>query len=213
MSFDFIAPAYRVLEGIAFGSALQRARTELLRNLRSPQRVLIVGEGDGRFLTELLQRYPGAKIDCIDASERMLKLARKRLLRTNPSALGNVNFICADIVRWEPGSVRYDLIVTNFFLDCFNAVALPVVIGKLAAMSSSHSQWLVADFHIPPSGFARMAGCALVTTMYAFFRLVARIPATRLIDPALALHSHGFRQDERASFLGGIVVTEIWSRD
>lgn len=213
MSFDSIAPAYRVLEWIVFGQTLQRARTGLLRNLRSPQRALIVGEGDGRFLTEFVQWFPGAKVDCVDASKRMLKIARKRLLRGNPSALVNVNFICADVVRWEPGSVRYDLIVTNFLLDCFNAVALPVVIGKLAAMSSSDSQWLVADFQIPASGFARIVGCALVATMYAFFRSVARIRATRLIDPATALRIHGFRQDERASFLGGIVVTEIWSRD
>ena len=56
VSFDSIAPAYRTLETIAFGGALQRARVACLGEIGTPRRALIVGEGNGRFLCELLRR-------------------------------------------------------------------------------------------------------------------------------------------------------------
>lgn len=61
VSFDLVAPHYRWLETIAFGNALQRAQTCWIDTIARPKRTLIFGEGDGRFLCELVRAYP--KID------------------------------------------------------------------------------------------------------------------------------------------------------
>src|SRR6476660_3262445 len=114
VSFDAVAPWYRALERIAFGNALQRARVAWLGEISSPRRALIIGEGDGRFLSELLRTHSTVEVDCVDASERMLALARQRLRHT--AARPWVHFLYADIRSWTPHEATYDLIVTPFFL-------------------------------------------------------------------------------------------------
>src|SRR5947209_11342892 len=121
VSFDAIAPWYRTLETIAFGNALQRARVACLDEIGSPRRVLILGEGNGRFLRELLRKHPGIEVDCVEASGRMIDLARRRLEGMAPTAVSRVQFLHRDITSWNPESHGYDLIVTHFFLDCFPA--------------------------------------------------------------------------------------------
>jgi SAM-dependent methyltransferase len=78
VSFDRIARTYHLFETVAFGYALQRARTAFISRIGPGERVLILGEGNGRFLAELLHRNPGVEIDCIDASAAMIQRARAR---------------------------------------------------------------------------------------------------------------------------------------
>src|SRR6202008_2184922 len=77
--FDLLAPHYRWMEWMLAGPKLQRCRTAFLHAIPSPQSVLLLGEGNGRLLVELLRRYPGAQVTCVDASARMLGCARARL--------------------------------------------------------------------------------------------------------------------------------------
>ena len=78
MSFDRIASSYRFLEWIVFSNLLQRARTAFISQTVDSRRALIVGEGDGRFLAELLRRNPDIQVDCVDASAAMIRCARAR---------------------------------------------------------------------------------------------------------------------------------------
>lgn len=81
MNFDRIAPHYQWLEVLFAGRTLQSCRTawlddEVISGCRS---VLIIGEGDGRFLAECATRLPEAEILCVDGSAGMLEAARQRL--------------------------------------------------------------------------------------------------------------------------------------
>src|SRR5437016_5407100 len=51
MNFDRVAPHYRWLETVTFGSALEKSRNYWIRRVPRPKRALIVGEGNGRFLS------------------------------------------------------------------------------------------------------------------------------------------------------------------
>ena len=208
MSFDAIAPWYRTLETIAFGGALQRARVACLGELGSPRRALIVGEGNGRFLAELLRTHPAVEVDCADASERMLDLARGRLGHET----GGVRFLHRDIMSWTPPVDHYDLIVTHFFLDCFPEEELAEIVRKLARASTADSSWLLADFCVPPGGFRRIRARVWLRAMYRFFRYVAAIPARELVDPTPFLSAAGFRLVSQQLFRGGVLKSERWKR-
>ena len=209
MSFDLVAPHYRWLETIAFGNALQRARTCWIDTIARPKRTLIVGEGDGRFLCELVRAYPKIDVDCIDASEGMLQLARARLRRMHPESFSRVQFIREDILKWSPRK-SYDLLVTHFFLDCFPVRELHAIIAKLASAAEPGAVWLIADFAIPRKRFARAHARLWLRMMYTFFRASAGIAADELVDPAPCVAGRGFIQTAGKLARAGMLRSDVY---
>ena len=191
MNFDPIAAHYRWMETLTFGRALQRARTCWLPDIPRPKHALIVGEGDGCFLRELLRTHPKIHVDCVDASGSMLRLARKRIQRSAPESLDHVRFLHRDIRDWSP-THAYDLLVTHFVLDCFRKTEMQMIVTKLAAAATNNAIWLLADFTVPQQLLARLHATAWIQVMYAFFRLTTRIGARTILDPTSLLNDNGF---------------------
>jgi ubiquinone/menaquinone biosynthesis C-methylase UbiE len=209
VNFDRVAPFYRTLEAIAFGNALQRARIRWLRAIPKPGRALILGEGNGRFVCELLKVYPGAQIDCVDASERMLELVKTRLNADAAGATDRVRFLHRDIREWAPGG-SYDLIVTHFVLDCFEAGEMRRVVEKLGYAATSEATWLLADFTVPQTALARLHAKVWLRAMYSFFRLAAGLRTKELFDPTGELIIHGFVCQSREVSRFGMLKSEVW---
>ncbi|MEA3093198.1 MAG: hypothetical protein QOJ04_4540 [Caballeronia sp.] len=210
MSFDFIAPAYRTLETVAFGGALQRARVACLDEIGLPRRALIVGEGNGRFLCELLRRHPNIAVDCVDESQKMLELARQRIERRLPADAARVRFLRHDIKSWTPPEASYDLIVTHFFLDCFSEARIVDIVNRLSRAATPNATWLLADFSVPAQGFARIRAGLWLAAMYRFFQFTAGIEATELDDPSRFLRGVGFALARQHLFRSGMVKSELW---
>ncbi len=210
VSFDALAPWYRALETMAFGNALQRARVAWLGEISSPRRALIVGEGNGRFLSELLRIHPAVEVDCVDSSERMLALARQNL---GPGiANHSIHFLQADIRSWTPPEVAYDLIVTHFLLDCFPEDQVANVVARLSGSATTNANWLLADFRQPSGNLGRLHARAWLFAMYQFFRFTARIEARELVDPSPFIPRYGFVLQGQRLFRGGMLKSEIWRR-
>ena len=162
MSFDLIAPHYRWLESVAFANRLQNARLAFLDQIPRPRRVLIAGEGNGRFLREFARRFPEASIDCVDASVRMLRLARSRLAGID----NRIQFIQSNLLNWSPEENAYDLVVTHFFLDCFDECELEKIVETVTNSATRNAIWLLADFSIPSGALAENA-CANLAVGHA----------------------------------------------
>ncbi len=209
MSFDRIAPHYRWMEFVLAGGKLQRCRTAFLGEIGDAENILIVGEGNGRFLLECRGASPQARITCIDASRRMLELARVRLGRGGFTDR-DVEFVQADALEWRPPARAYDLIVTHFFLDCFHARQLPEVVGKLARSAALNARWLLADFRVPAGWIAGGRGRLMLWSMYAFFRVIARLPAKRLTHPDPFLAEAGFALEQRRLSEWGLLHSDLW---
>jgi ubiquinone/menaquinone biosynthesis C-methylase UbiE len=212
VSFDALAPWYRALEWIAFGDDLQRCRIACLDEIAKPRRALLVGEGNGRFLCELLRLHPGVEVDCVDASQRMLKLARKRMEHELPDRAQRVHFLHQDITSWAAPEDHYDLLVTHFVLDCFPEPALTGIIKKLARAATDDASWLVADFRVPADGMARLRARGWLAAMYMFFRMTTRIQASELIDSTPFKRAEGFALGRQHLLRGGILKSEMWRR-
>ena len=211
MSFDPLARHYRWMEWLLAGNKLQRCRTAFFDCVGAARRVLIAGEGNGRFLTECRRRLPDARIIVVDASAGMLRAARDRLTRHGLDPEG-VGLIHADALVWKPEAQAFDLIVTHFFLDCFPPKELKQVIANLARAAAPGAAWLLADFHMPASWLPRCRARAIHAMMYAFFRLATRIPARRLTPPEDFLGAHNFALLGRQSSEWGLLHSDIWAR-
>ena len=207
MSFDRVAPHYHWLESVVFGQQLQEARTAFLNEIASPRRVLVVGEGNGRFLAQFVRLYPEAAVDSIETSGRMIELAKRRVGRAN------VRHVRSDIreIVLRPNS--YDLLVTHFFLDCFEEASLSFIITKLANSAAPHAQWLIADFCRPPKDWRHLRGRFLIALMYRFFRVVSGIEARQLVDYRPLLHLEGFGLGRKTLSPNEMIRTEVWERE
>jgi ubiquinone/menaquinone biosynthesis C-methylase UbiE len=211
MSFDALAPHYRWMECVLAGEKLQRSRTAFLGDVPIPKKILLVGEGPGRCLLECRRQFAHAAITCLDASQSMLDQARRQLERHNarPAPL---NFVQADILHWRPDGDAYDLIITNFFLDCFRADQLLRIVSKLGSAATTDGHWLLADFQKAASGVKRIRSRLILWTMYTFFRMATQLPARELTAPDVFLEHVGFTLHRRIESEWGLIHSDWWRR-
>ena len=206
--FNTIARAYRWLEYFTFGRLLERCRCAQLAALGRAQSALILGDGDGRFLAELVRIDPSLQADVIDISEAMLTLARARV----PHADG-IRFHQADIRTFQPPPGRcYDLVVTHFFLDCLNEQDITHLISRLNMSLASHTVWIVSEFAVPANGLGRPIGRLLIRALYLAFRLLTGLRVKMLPRYAPILGEAGFLCEDVEVYLGGILRSERWHR-
>lgn len=178
--YNRLAPYYASLERLAFGSALARARTALLDDLPVLENVLILGEGDGRFLHTFLQKQPDCRVTCVEQSNQMVRRARGRL---EPAQAERVTFLVQDALTFTPEASAYDAIITLFFLDCFTEETLSYLIPKLRNGLRLGGVWYYADFQVPERGWHRVRGRLLLEAMHLFFRLTTGLEPRQLADP------------------------------
>ena len=91
--FDLVAPIYPALERLVFGAHLDNARQAFVENIIEANRVLLVGEGNGRFLKSLIARKRTGFIKVVEKSRAMIRLAKTR---AGESRNVGVEFIEAD---------------------------------------------------------------------------------------------------------------------
>jgi len=200
MNCDRIARWYRWLEYAGFGGALQRRRLAFLDQLTNARRVLVLGDGDGRALQALLDRNRQATVDSIDLSGRMLELARARA----GQRADRVTFRQADALTASLPEGEYDLIVTHFFLDCFDQKDLSLLVERLAQAAQPRAQWVISEFRKPG---------LMVAFLYLFFRAATGLKNRRLVDYHPLLAKQGFELKRSASAWGGRLVSELWTRN
>ena len=174
------------------------------------RRILILGDGDGRFTAEFLFRSTADSIDSVDLSSRMLGLAENRI------SAGSIN---PARVRFHHGDARtvklsgkYDLIVSHFFLDCFTPAEMPALVARVAQTASPQARWLISEFRVPDAGIWCRAAAFLIRAMYWFFRLSTGLQARRLPDYATSLTGQGFRRVRHKAAWGGLLISELWER-
>jgi len=207
MNFDRIAPFYRVMEAVTAGGKLQQCRLAFLDQITPPQRVLIAGEGHGRFLPELVRRFPGASFTVVDSSLRMLEIARSNV----PGSA--VDFVHADLREWTPEMGGFDLIVTHFFLDCFLPDDLQQVIDRLGQWATSDAEWLLADFQHAPGIVNGARSRFILKLLYGFFRGICNLDAIRLSPPDPHLLTARFRLHRRITVDWELLKSEWWRRN
>lgn len=209
--FDLLAPHYRWMEAISFGRRLHQCRVAMLDRMTTRRRALVLGDGDGRFLAELIRVNSEVRVDAIDGSPAMIAAARQRV-RMIPSGIERVNFVTADARTVPLLADHYDLIVTHFFLDCFPQRQLVALVGRIAASLAPGGEWVVSDFRVPETQPARLFSQIALLGMYTFFRCVSGLSAGRLVDPAPLLRECGLQPIADWRALGGFLACTAWAK-
>jgi ubiquinone/menaquinone biosynthesis C-methylase UbiE len=207
-NFDLIARPYRWLEYLTLGRALEHCRLHFLPSLLQQRRALILGDGDGRFLTELLTQNPHLVADAVDTSATMLHLLRHRCEARAPHASTHLRTHQTNALTCTLDG-PYDLIVTHFFFDCLSQPDLETLITRIAPTLSPGALWLVSDFHIP-SGFMRLPAKILVSSLYLVFRIFTNLRTTKLPDHVTPLQQAGLTRIAHKRRLASLLVTELW---
>lgn len=213
MSFDLLAPVYRLMERVLAGGRLHRCRCAFLHEVPVPRRILVLGEGPGRFVVECHRAFPDAAITVVEESAGMITQAKRNLLRHGFDP-ASVEFIQADALEWQPTRRDHDLIVTHFFLDCFRPEQLADLVPRLAGavVDAEEAHWLLADFQEASHGWRRWRSRVILAMMYAFFRAVTRLPARRLTPPDPLLQAAGFTLRQQVEMEWGLLKSQWWQR-
>jgi len=207
--FDRLAAHYRAWEFLAFGRDLERTRFAGLPALAEHESILILGEGDGRCLARLLELAPRARVHCVDFSPAMLERARSRLREAD---LGRVQFECADGRTVALAPLRYDAVLTLFFLDCFTAADVERIVQRVSAALRPNARWLFADFVLPAAGWRRWRGRAWLGLLYTFFRWQTRLEARELPPSEAILAAAGWCPERIQEFQSGLLRSVVLSR-
>ncbi len=207
-NFDKIARPYRWLEYLTLGKTLESCRLHFLPQLLDRRHALVLGDGDGRFLAQLLKHNPSLRADAVDSSAVMLQLLRQRCEATSPNTGGRLCTYHQDALT-SPLKDSYDLIVTHYFLDCLTQPELNTLITRIAPALSPGALWLISDFRVP-TGPMRLPAKLLIRSLYLAFRLLTGLRTTHLPDHVTPLKKSGLTRISHQHRLAGLLTTELW---
>jgi ubiquinone/menaquinone biosynthesis C-methylase UbiE len=209
-NFGPFARLYAPVEWLSFGRALKRQRECFLADPRveGARRVLVLGDGDGRFSAALLERNPSAEITAVDVSAAMLSQLERRVRAQLPDA--RLALERADVRAWPIPLANYDLIVAHFFFDCFTTGELADLIPRIVPSLAPNAIWLLSDFAIPDHPFWTRFAQILLRLLYLTLGTLTGLGHTRLPEYQTALHSAHFQLTNVNTALGGTLRSEIW---
>lgn len=209
--FDRVAAIYQLGEYLSFGPMLERCRFSFVPELATTSRALVLGDGDGRFLGRLLAAAPQVHAHAVDASPAMLRRLRARATRLGAAA--RLTTTCTDIRTFaaSASAETYDLVATHFFLDCLTPDETDALALRLRPHLAPGALWVVSEFEVPEAGRLR-AACsrATISGLYAAFRVLTGLRVRRIPPWRESLARTGFTRRSSRSFLGGLLVAELW---
>jgi SAM-dependent methyltransferase len=198
------------MEYLSFGPYLKQCRSLHLNEAALHRRALIYGDGDGRFLAELVRRAPEIEVVAVDASAAMLRQAARKL-----PAGSRVRLVNADALACEPvqfPEAPFDLVVSHFFLDCFTESDLALLLSRVQDAVCENVSWIVSDFAIPQRTPAKQIAALIVGGLYLAFGLLIGLTTRRLPDHAHVMREAGWLLEDRRELLFGLLFSERWRR-
>jgi len=199
--FDLLAPIYDSLARFVFGKSIVDSQTWYLDKIPADSRVLILGGGTGWLLEELRKRNSSCTVWYIEISQKMIERACHRDLKPT------VHFI-QGTEKEIPANQKFDVVITNFYLDLFSEKALKEVVDRINSHTTTSTLWLVTDFVNGGKWWHKL----ILKTMYLFFKLVCGIEANHLPEWFAQLRSQGWREANTKVWYSHFIKSTVWSR-
>ena len=209
MNFDRIAPLYSLLEKLAFGERLHQARTVFIDQVRQAEQILLVGEGRGRLLQEILRINPSAVVTVVEHSKRMIKHMQKLKFSHSES---RIFYICSSFWDFESNK-KFDIVYTCFFWDCFEKGEIKTGLKKTSKLLSKSGIWVNVDFASPQAGsfFLNLYHKVLLNFLYGFFQVSCGLKVNKIITVSPLAEAEGLKRIEGRKFVSLPLMSEIFS--
>jgi SAM-dependent methyltransferase len=207
LNFDPLARPYRWAEYATFGRALERCRFHFLPAIEGARRALVIGDGDGRFLAQLLRKNPNLYADVVDISPAMLCRLHRRL---RPEERKRVVLHLQDAREFVPAHVGYDLVVTHFFFDCLFQDELHALVKRILTWLTPETTWVVSEFATPQGQVGSVMGQGIISGLYEVFGLLTGLPVRSLPNHRTILETSGFQLLAERPWLRGLLLSQLW---
>ncbi len=198
--FDRISSVYDVLVRLVFGKSIVRAQRKFLNRIEDSSTVLILGGGTGRIVVDLLKTKPSCKVWYIDVSSKMIERSKNKIKNSE-----QVHFICGTENNIPP-EIKFDAVITNFYLDMFSDHSLKVVVNKITISLKQNARWIATDFVDEKKWWQQL----MIGIMYTFFRVVCGIEAKQLPKWNSIICESGFNEIESCSSHKGFIKSILY---
>ena len=198
--FDRIAFIYDFLAKLVFGKSIIDSQKFFLSNISDNSKVLILGGGSGWLLSEFLKQKPNCEVWYIEASEKMISLSKGKI-----ENIRNVHFIHGTEQDIQL-SIKYDVLITNFYLDLFTNHQLLNIITKIRSVMKAEAQWIVTDF----VNNKRWWQSIMLKVMYWFFRITCSIESRQLPEWNRLVEKAGVKEVSSKAFYSGFIKTALY---
>jgi spermidine synthase len=175
VNFNLLAPIYDFGEKLFFGNLLVLSRNRFLNYSINCSSVLILGEGRGQFLNQLLSINQICKVTIVESSSKMIEKQKNLIPKKH---LNRVMFKCLSIEVFRPDQ-SYDLICTHFFWDCFSYREISTLLPHFIEFLSNGGFWINTDFIDDIKGGTKL-NFWKIRFLYLFFRFTTGILARRV---------------------------------
>ena len=208
MNFDLIAKHYNWIEKIIFRSDLEKVRRMNLALVKNAKSILLLGDGDGRFLEQVSLMGTDAFIVSVDSSAKMIDLAKRKLKKSSL----NVEFNCTKIEDFQPiDNFKPDLIIAHFFLDCFTHDEVKLIIDRVSGWAAANAKFVISDFLLTKNAsFNRIYQKMLTKIMIRFFRLFCGISTRFLPNIPKIMTAQGWNCLSQESLKSEFINSWVW---
>ncbi|WP_323755719.1 class I SAM-dependent methyltransferase [Roseivirga sp.] len=202
-NFNLIAPVYDGLAKVVFGKKLKQIQIQFLPLIPENASVLIMGGGTGWIINELFNTGFKGKLTYVEASEKMISLSRR-----NSAFNDSIDFIHGE-ENAIPIDHKYDVIITNFFLDVFSEPRLDQVMSTLSGKLHNGGMWICSDFYDTKKTRHRF----LLWLMFSFFRITAKLESESLINFDPKFKKRGHSRSENFTLMNGLIFSSVYTSE
>ncbi|QHL88938.1 methyltransferase domain-containing protein [Nibribacter ruber] len=211
-NFNGIAPLYDQLAKGVYGSAQLRAQQQYLASIPEHAQVLILGGGTGWILTEVLRLARPGHVLFLEASEKMVHLAKERLQKKSQSGLETQVEFRVGTEKDLGTEEKFHVVLTPFVLDLFAVEQARQMVQTLDQHLLTGGLWLHTDFQESDSWFKKIWQQPLLWAMYRFFGWVSQVPARRLPLFRQLFQERGYTLEEETDFYGGFICAQQYRK-
>lgn len=208
--FDRITFFYDAMSRIASFNCINKSQVAFLPQLSTQATCLILGGGTGYFLQKLLEENKTIQITYVDASEKMIEYAQKRIAKGLPDALHRITFTCKRVEDFEFD--RYNVIVCNYFLDLFDDVYVGELILRFKKHMNRNALLYITDFTIPEKGFMHWSTKAGLNLLYLFFSRATFLTTQHLPNIESIVLQHNFVLRQSVSYFKGVLKCRLYKQ-
>ncbi|MEJ1239126.1 class I SAM-dependent methyltransferase [Chryseolinea sp. T2] len=202
-SYESIAGVYDRLARMVYGSAIRKSQLVHLKELKQSNEILILGGGTGWFLEELLKVNSSATVLYLEASEKMIAMAKKKISDADSRRVSFVHGTEKAVFQID----HFDAVVINFFADMFPSDELYQVIGRLRDVLKPGGRLLCTDF-VNDTAWQAM----LLRVMYIFFGMATGLTTKRLAPWRSIIAELGFKRLCSSAFWGSFIFSELYKK-